>query len=115
MPVFLYNYPEKFSAMAKVSGGFAERFELYVCGLELANGYTELTDFESYRKKFLEKGKRALDKGFLKLLREKPLPDCEGVALGFDRLIMLITGKDIKDVIPFPLGKLIKEITLPSF
>ncbi len=115
VPVFLYNYPEKFSAMAKVSSGFAERFELYVCGLELANGYTELTDFESYKKKFLEKGKRALDKGFLKLLREKPLPDCEGVALGFDRLIMLITGKDIKDVVPFSSGKLIKEVTLPNF
>jgi lysyl-tRNA synthetase class 2 len=51
----------------------------------------------------------------LRLLRERPLPDCEGVALGFDRLIMLITGKDIKDVIPFPVGKLIKEVTLPNF
>ncbi|WP_163328496.1 amino acid--tRNA ligase-related protein [Desulfurobacterium thermolithotrophum] len=109
VPVFLYNYPSKFSAMAKVKGNYAERFELYVCGLELANGYTELTDFESYKKKFFEKGKQAVDKGFLKLLKEKPLPPCEGVALGFDRVLMLITGKEIHEVIPFSLRKLVKE------
>ncbi|TCK05357.1 amino acid--tRNA ligase-related protein [Phorcysia thermohydrogeniphila] len=112
VPVFLYDYPKKFSAMAKVKGNFAERFELYIAGLEVANGYTELTDFEDYRRKFLEKGEKAVDLGFLELLRRKPLPPCEGVALGFDRLLMLILGAPkISDVIPFTVKRLTGEIT----
>jgi lysyl-tRNA synthetase class 2 len=112
VPVFLYDYPEKFSAMAKVKGNFAERFELYIAGLEVANGYTELTGFEDYRKKFLEKGEKAVDLGFLELLRRQPLPPCEGVALGFDRLLMLTLGAPkIDDVIPFTVKRLTGELT----
>ena len=52
-PVFLYDYPKSFSAMAKLKeDDFSERFELYVAGVELAKGYTELVDFESYKRKF---------------------------------------------------------------
>jgi len=115
IPVFLYDYPKRFSAMAKVKGDFAERFELYIAGLEVANGYTELTDFEDYRRKFLEKGERAVDLGFLELLRQRPLPSCEGVALGFDRLLMLTLGvSKIEDVIPFTVKELAKELNFPS-
>ncbi|WP_457570189.1 amino acid--tRNA ligase-related protein [Desulfurobacterium sp.] len=111
-PVFLYDYPEKFSAMAKVKNRKAERFELYIGGVEIANGYSELTDYESYLKKFLKKGGRAVDKGFLKLLKEKPLPECEGVALGFDRLLMKVAGrKAIKEVIPFTVEELVREVS----
>ena len=109
-PLFLYDFPEKFSAMAKVKDKKAERFELYIKGIEVANGYTELTDFQSYLKKFELKGERAVDIGFLKLLKDKPLPDCEGVALGFDRLLMAITGGKIADVIPFTTDELIREV-----
>ncbi|OMH40603.1 amino acid--tRNA ligase-related protein [Desulfurobacterium indicum] len=111
-PVFLYDYPEKFSAMAKIENGKAERFELYIGGVEIANGYSELTDYESYIKKFLKKGGRAVDKGFLKLLKEKPLPKCEGVALGFDRLLMKVAGKEsIRQVIPFTVEELVREVS----
>ena len=109
-PVFLYGYPEEFSAMAVVKEGVAERFELFIAGVEIANGYTELSDYESYLRKFKKKGECAVDKGFLELLKEKPLPECEGVALGFDRLLMLLTGKEsIEEVIPFPTSQLIRE------
>jgi len=109
-PVFLYGYPEEFSAMAVVKEGVAERFELYIAGVEIANGYTELTDYKGYLKKFKEKGECAVDRGFLSLLQEKPLPPCEGVALGFDRLLMLLTGREsIEEVIPFPTSRLIRE------
>ncbi|MEO2069048.1 MAG: amino acid--tRNA ligase-related protein [Desulfurobacteriaceae bacterium] len=114
-PVFLYDYPKSFSAMAKLKGNFAERFELYIAGVELANGYTELVDYESYKIKFLEKGNKAVDKGFLNLLKEKKLSDCEGVALGFDRLVMVILDKTIDEVIPFSTKKLLRELNLPSF
>ncbi|WP_457678949.1 amino acid--tRNA ligase-related protein [Thermovibrio sp.] len=112
-PVFLYDYPKEFSAMSKVKGEVAERFELYMAGVEVANGYTELTSYEDYLNKFKEKGKCAVDEGFLKLLKEKPLPECEGVALGFERLLMLLLGREsIKEVITFPSEEL---LNLPSF
>ncbi|SNR67153.1 amino acid--tRNA ligase-related protein [Desulfurobacterium atlanticum] len=109
-PLFLYDFPEKFSAMAKVKDRKAERFELYIKGIEIANGYTELVGYKDYLEKFDKKGKRAVDKGFLKLLKNKPLPDCEGVALGFDRLLMAIKGGKISDVIPFTTDELIREV-----
>lgn len=88
----------------------AERFEIYYKGIELANGYHELTDAEEQRQRFLSDnqtrlhtGKEALpiDEYFLAAL-EKGLPDCSGVAVGFDRLMMLrLNAKEIVDVIPF--------------
>ncbi len=112
-PVFLYDYPKELSAMAVVKGELSERFELYICGVEIANGYTELKDYKNYKEKFKEKGNCAIDRGFLNLLKEKPLPTCEGVALGFDRLLMLLTGrKRISEVLPFSVENLFKEASL---
>jgi lysyl-tRNA synthetase class 2 len=115
-PVILHLYPEAFSALAKVVNGKAQRFELYFKGVELANGYTELTTYEEYEKVLSQKEK-SYDFGLLKLLKEKPLPPCEGVALGLDRLLALLTGrKSVKEVIPFSTQKLIEEIktSLPN-
>ncbi len=115
VPVVLKDYPPEFSAMAKINKKWAERFELYIAGVEVANGYSELTDFDSYAKKFAKKSKEAVDCGFLELLKEKPLPECEGVALGFDRLLMLAVGaSSVHDVIPFSTRYLVKEVNLSS-
>ena len=77
----------------------AERFELYACGVELANGFGELTDPAEQRRRFTaEMDERArvygerypLDEDFLAALAQ--MPDASGIALGFDRLVMLATG-----------------------
>ncbi len=89
---------------------WAERFELYAGGLELANGFTELTDAAEQRARLLEEqGLRArlgrpeypLDEAFLAALPQ--MPDAGGIAVGFDRLLMLLTGAEsIADVLLFP-------------
>ncbi len=87
----------------------AERFEIYYKGVELANGYHELADDKEQRKRLIEAnehrfqlGKEPLpiDEYFLEALK-KGLPDCCGVAVGFDRLMMLRHNSDIAGVIPF--------------
>ncbi len=90
----------------------AERFELYVCGLELANAFGELTDPAEQRARFLadQARKQALygetypiDDDFLAALAYLP-SDCAGIALGFDRLVMLATAAaDIEDVLWAPV------------
>ena len=90
----------------------AERFELYVCGLELANAFGELTDPVEQRARFLadQAKKQALysetypvDEDFLAAL-ESGLPPSAGIALGFDRLVMLATAApDIEDVLWAPV------------
>ncbi|MEO2083783.1 MAG: amino acid--tRNA ligase-related protein, partial [Desulfurobacteriaceae bacterium] len=86
----------------------------YVAGIELANGYTELRHYEDYLKKMKEKGERAVDRGFLNLLKVRPLPQCEGVALGLDRLLMVLAGRiSIREVIPFSFHLLEREV-LPT-
>ena len=90
----------------------AERFELYVCGLELANAFGELTDPVEQRARFLadQAKKQALygetypiDEDFLAALAAG-LPPCAGIALGFDRLVMLATAAaDIEDVLWAPV------------
>ena len=109
-PVFIYDYPASQAALAKIRNDdlvVAERFELYINGMELANGFHELTDAVEQRHRFEadnEKRKGA-DKTAIpideKLLAVLPyMPGCAGVALGFDRLMMLATGeKDILQVI----------------
>jgi lysyl-tRNA synthetase class 2 len=98
----LYEYPACEAALARITARdprVAERFELYVCGVELANGFGELTDpiqqrsrFESaMAKKEKVYGQRyPLDEDFLAALAH--MPPASGVALGFDRLVMLATG-----------------------
>lgn len=101
--VFVYDYPASQAALARVRRDqpqCAERFELYVDGVELANGFTELADAAEQRHRF-DADNRArqaaglaqvpLDEHLLAALAHG-LPDCAGVALGFDRLLMLATG-----------------------
>ncbi len=111
----LSEYPIAEAALARPCPGdprFAERFELYACGVELANGFGELTDADEQRRRFeaemAEKqrlyGERyPIDEDFLAALHH--MPDASGVALGFDRLAMLAGGaRHINDVMwtPFP-------------
>jgi lysyl-tRNA synthetase class 2 len=101
-PTFLIEYPVAEAALARSKATdprVAERFELYVCGVELANGFGELTDAAEQRRRFdiemAEKervhGERyPIDEDFLSALAR--MPPASGVALGFDRLVMLATG-----------------------
>jgi len=113
-PTILYEYPRCEAALARATPHdprVAERFELYVCGVELANGFGELTDADEQRRRFesemAEKeriyGERyPVDEEFLAAL--KAMPEASGVALGFDRLVMLATGaRKIDDVIWTPM------------
>ena len=115
-PTILYDYPISMAALARPKPedpGLAERFELYVGGLELANAFGELTDPAEQRRRFVadQARKQALygdgypiDEDFLAAL-EHGLPECAGIALGFDRLVMLATGaEDIEDVLWAPVG-----------
>ncbi|MCK1742998.1 EF-P lysine aminoacylase GenX [Bradyrhizobium sp. 139] len=98
----LFEYPSPEAALARVKADdarVAERFEVYACGVELANGFGELTDAEEQRKRFTasmaEKQRRygeayPLDEDFLSAVAE--MPEASGVALGFDRLVMLASG-----------------------
>jgi lysyl-tRNA synthetase class 2 len=115
-PTILYDYPVSMAALSRRKPDdprLAERFELYVCGLELANAFSELTDAAEQRRRFLadQARKQALygetypiDEDFLAAL-EHGLPDCAGIALGFDRLVMLATGAEhIEDVLWAPVA-----------
>jgi lysyl-tRNA synthetase class 2 len=98
----LFEYPSPEAALARVKADdprVAERFEVYACGVELANGFGELTDAEEQRKRFTEsmaeKQRRygeayPLDEDFLAAVAA--MPEASGVALGFDRLVMLASG-----------------------
>jgi elongation factor P--(R)-beta-lysine ligase len=114
-PTILYDYPVSMAALSRRKPGdprVAERFELYVCGLELANAFQELTNPAEQRARFLtdQARKQALygetypiDEDFLAALEHIP-PECAGIALGFDRLVMLCTGaSDIEDVLWAPV------------
>jgi lysyl-tRNA synthetase class 2 len=111
---FIFDYPASQAALARVvpagDVSVGQRFELYVEGVELANGYCELTDAVEQRQRFerdnalrRERGQseRPVDEYLLAAL-EHGLPSCSGVALGIDRLLMLATGASrIQDVLAF--------------
>ena len=112
-PVFIYDYPASQAALARIRPvvpPVAERFELYLGGMELANGFHELTDAVEQRQRFsadLAHRKEMhlppvpVDERLLAAL-EAGLPDCAGVALGIDRLVMLAAGvKSISEVLTF--------------
>ena len=108
--VVLYDYPPSQAALAQVEGGAAKRFEIYVSGVELCNGFFELTDAAENRKRFREinsqreaLGKETLgeDPAFFTAL-EAGLPACCGNALGVDRWLALRLGETSLDaVLPF--------------
>jgi lysyl-tRNA synthetase class 2 len=111
----LYDYPISMAALSRAKPSdprVAERMELYVCGLELANGFGELTDAAEQRRRFeadmafkqRRYGERyPIDEDFLAALAHG-MPESAGIALGFDRLMMLATGADaIEDVLWAPV------------
>ncbi len=116
-PTVLYHYPANQAALARIAADeprVAERFEIYVQGIELANGYHELTDADELKRRMdaenhqrLKDGKTSLpENNRLIQAMEHGLPDCTGVALGFDRLVMLATGAaSIEQVMPFPIDR----------
>ncbi len=117
-PVFLHRYPRDMASLARLcpdDDRYAERFELYAGGLELCNGFGELTDATEQRARFerdqADRRREGLpvhpiDERFLDALATG-MPDAAGNALGFDRLLMLVTGaRSIDDVIAFPMSRL---------
>jgi lysyl-tRNA synthetase class 2 len=111
---FLHRYPASQAALARLDADdprLALRFELYHHGIELANGYHELSDAAEQRMRFVtdQQSRKArglpvapLDQHLLAAL-DAGLPDCAGVALGFDRVLMLATdAASIEDVLAFP-------------
>lgn len=114
---FLYDYPASQAALARVRPGdppLASRFELYLEGVELANGFHELGDAVEQRSRFerdnAERARRGLprvpmDERLLGALAQG-LPECAGVALGVDRLVMLAIGaRSLDEVIAFPIDR----------
>jgi len=112
-PTIVYDFPAQFAPLAKTSlkdSRLKERFELYMFGIELADAYNELTNPVEQREQFekeiklrrkLGRARVEPDWDFIKAL-EKGLPDCSGVALGVDRLMMILADKtDIGDVVLF--------------
>jgi lysyl-tRNA synthetase class 2 len=116
-PVLLFDYPASQAALARVRSDnppVAERFELYVAGIELANGYHELLDPAELRARNTQvnaqrkaEGKPILpEENQLLAAMEVGLPPAVGVALGFDRLVMLAAGaKTIAEVVAFPFDR----------
>jgi lysyl-tRNA synthetase class 2 len=115
-PVFLYDYPAALCPLTKRKPGdprIAERFELYVAGMELANAYTELNDpfvqEETFSKQLAgqkeEDSMAKMDDDFLTALRYG-MPPAGGLGIGIDRLVMVLTNRQsIRDVVLFPLLK----------
>lgn len=111
-PTFLYDYPAPLAALARLRPdhqGLAERFEIYVGGVELANGFSELTDEQEQRARFEREQQQRSDLGkrvypiaekFLKSLAH--LPEAAGIALGVDRLAMIFADRPkVDDVVAF--------------
>ncbi|ODP98971.1 MULTISPECIES: elongation factor P--(R)-beta-lysine ligase [unclassified Salinivibrio] len=116
-PAFVYDFPASQAALAKISEAdprVAHRFEVYFQGIELANGFYELQDAQEQRRRFeadnamrVARGLRPqpIDQHLLAAL-DAGLPDCAGVALGIDRLVMLALGCDhIDAVTAFPVSR----------
>ena len=115
-PAILYDYPAPMAALAKRKSNapdLAERFEVYIAGVELCNAFTELNDPDEQRQRLEEEAAQRvregnpaypIDERFLAAL-EYGMPPSGGIALGVDRLIMLLTGaSSISEVMAFPMS-----------
>jgi lysyl-tRNA synthetase class 2 len=110
-PVFIYDYPAHMAALARTRADaphLAERFEFYIGGMELANAFSELTDAHEQRQRFehalagmqTKAGQNLMPEAFLRELDH--MPESAGIALGVDRLIMLLCGaENIDEVVAF--------------
>jgi len=118
-PTIIYDFPEAVAALAKKNEGdprYAERFEFYIGGLELGDCYTELTDWKEQQARFdneikevkrLEKTPYDYDHDFIEALKAG-LPDCAGVAVGVDRLLMLLLDTtNMNETLLFPIEDLL--------
>ncbi|WP_371186928.1 elongation factor P--(R)-beta-lysine ligase [Thalassotalea maritima] len=116
-PCFIYHFPASQAALAKIDNDdprVARRFEVYFKGIELANGFDELQDASEQRKRFVDDNKvrvsmglpsKPIDENLLAALQHG-LPQCAGVALGVDRLIMLALNKPhLSDVLSFDVNR----------
>lgn len=114
-PTFLHSYPVSMAALARPNAKdprVADRVELYACGVELANGFDELTDADEQRRRFeadmdlrqqLYGNRLPIDQGFLAALAHG-MPQTSGIALGLDRVIMLMAGAErLEDVLWAPV------------
>jgi len=113
-PTFITNFPKPISPLSKASPAnpaIAERFELFIVGMECANGFSELNDPQEQYDRFLEQAQArergdeeamVLDEDYIRAL-SYGMPPAAGIGIGIDRLVMLLTGKrSIRDVILFP-------------
>ena len=116
-PTILYDYPIELAALARTKRDtprYAERFELYVAGVELANAFSELTDAVEQRRRFEEERRLRISLGRPALPLDEDLlaalshiPPSGGIALGIDRLVMLLLGASrIEDVVWFPTASM---------
>lgn len=115
-PTFVRDYPVDTSPLVRdhrTESGVVEKWDLYVDGLELATGYSELVDPVVQRERLVEQARQAaggddeamrLDEDFLEAL-EHGMPPSGGVGMGIDRLLMILTGRGIRETILFPLVK----------
>lgn len=116
-PVMIHHYPLPMAALSRPSAvepGYAERVEAYIDGIELANGFSELTDATEQRRRLeherarrIQLGKQVfpIDEDFIEAVGA--MPTSAGIALGFDRLVQIVTGcQNIDSVLPFPASKL---------
>lgn len=117
-PTFVYDYPASQAALARLrrEGDYevGERFELYLNGVELANGFHELADAAEQRRRFAAENRLRARRGlppmpvdeYLLAALDSGLPPCAGVALGFDRLVMLAAGADLLgEAMAFPIDR----------
>lgn len=116
-PCFVYDYPASQAALAKIrpdTPPVAERFELFIDGVELANGFHELQDADEQRARFERELRRRREAGlepveideYLLDALVAGLPDCAGVALGLDRLLLVLTGASrLEDTLSFPFDR----------